>query len=109
MSETSIVSYTNEELDAMERRGESQTDWDYLRNLTDEEIAASVDLEDEDEALPDLTHPGFEGLPPGIGLPKKQITVRLDQDVIDWFKSQGKGYQTRMNAVLRQYMVHHRS
>ena len=37
---------------------------------------------------------------------KRQITVRFDQDVIDWFKSQGKGYQTRMNAVLRHYMEH---
>lgn len=35
--------------------------------------------------------------------PKKQITVRLDADLIEWFKQQGKGYQTRMNAVLRSY------
>ena len=34
---------------------------------------------------------------------KKQLTMRLDADIVDWFKSQGKGYQTRMNAVLRSY------
>ena len=34
---------------------------------------------------------------------KKQLTMRLDQDVVDWFKSQGTGYQTRMNAVLRAF------
>ncbi len=35
--------------------------------------------------------------------PKKQLTVRLDADMVAWFKAQGKGYQTRMNAVLRSY------
>jgi uncharacterized protein (DUF4415 family) len=34
---------------------------------------------------------------------KKPVTLRLDADVLDWFKSLGKGYQTRMNAVLRSY------
>lgn len=34
---------------------------------------------------------------------KKQLTMRLDSDMVDWFKRQGKGYQTRMNAVLRSY------
>ena len=35
---------------------------------------------------------------------KKHITIRFDEDVVDWFKSQGKGYQKRMNAVLRAYV-----
>lgn len=35
--------------------------------------------------------------------PKKQLTVRLDADMVEWFKKQGRGYQTRMNAVLRSY------
>lgn len=34
---------------------------------------------------------------------KQQITVRLDADLVEWFKAQGRGYQTRMNAVLRAY------
>ena len=38
-------------------------------------------------------------------LPSKQaISVRIDRDVLDFFKSQGRGYQTRINAVLRSYM-----
>lgn len=36
--------------------------------------------------------------------PKKQITVRLDADVLDWLKSSGKGYQTRLNDILRNEM-----
>ncbi|MDR3122875.1 MAG: BrnA antitoxin family protein [Treponema sp.] len=35
---------------------------------------------------------------------KKKINVRLDADVIEWLKSAGKGYQTRMNAILRDAM-----
>ncbi len=36
--------------------------------------------------------------------PKKGVYVRLDADVLDWLKSKGKGYQTRMNAMLRALM-----
>jgi uncharacterized protein (DUF4415 family) len=45
-------------------------------------------------------------LPEGGGLPprKRGVHIRLDADVVDWFKSQGPGYQTRMNAVLRAFM-----
>ncbi|PYR64769.1 MAG: hypothetical protein DMF87_08030 [Acidobacteria bacterium] len=35
---------------------------------------------------------------------KETITIRVDADVLDWFKSEGSGYQTRMNRVLRHYM-----
>lgn len=35
---------------------------------------------------------------------KQQLTLRLDADVVDWFKSQGEGYQTRINAALRQFV-----
>jgi uncharacterized protein (DUF4415 family) len=36
---------------------------------------------------------------------KQQITARLDADVLDWLKSQGKGYQSRINAILRREML----
>jgi uncharacterized protein (DUF4415 family) len=35
---------------------------------------------------------------------KTAVTIRIDGDVLDWFKNAGKGYQSRMNAVLRSYM-----
>ena len=37
---------------------------------------------------------------------KKTVNVRLDADVIEWLQSAGRGYQTRMNAILRQVMAH---
>jgi uncharacterized protein (DUF4415 family) len=99
------VRYTAEELDEKIQRGETLTDWDRVRALTDEEIEASIDWEDEGTFDWDNA---FAGLPP-IGEPKKQVTVRLDKDVLDFFKSQGRGYQTRMNAVLRHWMNAHKS
>ena len=38
------------------------------------------------------------------GETREAISIRLDQDVLEWFRGQGPGYQTRMNAVLRSYM-----
>lgn len=39
---------------------------------------------------------------------KQTITIRLDADVLDWFRRQGRGYQTRINKLLRSYMEAHR-
>ncbi len=39
---------------------------------------------------------------------KKPVTIRLDEDVLNWMKAQGKGYQSRINAVLRAYYEAHR-
>lgn len=42
---------------------------------------------------------------PDVCLPRKQtITIRLDADVLDWLRQQGRGYQTRINKLLRSYM-----
>lgn len=46
----------------------------------------------------------FCGTPLPEPTPKKAISLRLDPDILEFFKSEGKGYQTRMNAVLRAYM-----
>lgn len=40
---------------------------------------------------------------------KTHLTVRFDPDIVEWFKSQGKGYQSRMNDALRQYMEEYRT
>jgi uncharacterized protein (DUF4415 family) len=41
-------------------------------------------------------------------LPKEQVTLRLDRDVLEWFRAKGRGYQTRINTVLRAYYLHER-
>jgi len=40
---------------------------------------------------------------------KTQLTLRIDSDVLDWYKNQGSGYQTKINALLRAYMDAHQS
>jgi uncharacterized protein (DUF4415 family) len=40
--------------------------------------------------------------------PKATVTIRLDRQVLEWFKAQGPRYQTRINALLRAYMEAHR-
>jgi len=66
-------------------------------------------LKDEDidyAEIPDLSALGKEFWDKAVvkrAEPKAQVTIRLDREVLDWFKSQGKGYQSRINAILRAY------
>ena len=92
-----IVRYTADELEEMRRRGEDQTDWARVDALTEEELEASIDKEEEGEL-------DWSTVQVGIPEPKLQLTLRIDADVVEWFKNQGAGYQTRMNAVLRSYV-----
>lgn len=75
-----------------------------------DEIDAIPDEQIDTSDIPELDEAFFKNarlvLPAGPN--KKTVTMRLDEDVIDWFKSHGKGHLTRMNAVLRAYMLTHR-
>jgi uncharacterized protein (DUF4415 family) len=82
----------------------SLTDWERLDALEDEDI----DLSDIPEITPEMLAGAVvrRGLRP---VPKKtQIALRVDSDVLAWFKTQGRGYQTRINALLRAYVDAHR-
>ena len=71
-----------------------------LREISDAEIDATSPPELSD--LPDDFWDDAEViLPPS----KEAISMRVDEDVLEWFRSQGPRYQTRMNAVLRSYMT----
>ena len=72
------------------------------RSSAGERLAVVVDLLD-------VAAGGIRGALFRPGRPfKKPIAMRLDADVLDWFQRQGPGYQTRINAALREYMDHHR-
>jgi uncharacterized protein (DUF4415 family) len=78
----------------------SRTDWQYLDRLTDDEIAAAV-ASDPDAAPLDVDwSQAVLVVPPR----KKAISIRVDPDVLDYFKKEGAGYQRRINAVLRSYV-----
>ncbi len=76
----------------------SKTDWARVKAMKDSEI----DYSD----IPPLEKDFFKKavLWPGT---KKQITLRLDPDVVDFFKKKGRGYQSMINAVLRKYVEAH--
>ena len=97
MSEKHITRYSAEKL----KKG--RTDWARVDKLTDEEITAAMrddpdwaDLMDIDWSKAELVHPAR----------KKPVSIRLDEDIIAYFKKTGRGYQTRINTVLRSYMEH---
>ena len=77
----------------------SRTDWARLEKMPD----GDIDLSD----VPELDAEFF--LTAKIRMPqaKKAVSIRLDQDVLAWYRDQGGAYQTRMNAVLRMYMQAH--
>lgn len=83
------------------RRLKGKTDWERLNKMTDEEIDASIandpdwaEFKEIDWSKAELVYP----------LKKQAISIRVDQDVLDYFKREGAGYQRRINAVLRTYV-----
>ncbi|BCH68441.1 hypothetical protein RvVAT039_pl12740 (plasmid) [Agrobacterium vitis] len=94
---TKMVSYT---LDTLPPLTDAQrTELSVLAKLPDDEIDFSDIPELTDEQLKNAVRGRF------YRPIKQQITARVDADVVDWLKSQGKGYQARMNAILRREML----
>jgi uncharacterized protein (DUF4415 family) len=78
----------------------SKTDWKRLSAMDDK----AIDTSD----IPELDDDFFRHAE--IKLPAKQpVTLRVDADVLTWFKAQGQGYQTRINKLLRRYMENQQS
>ncbi|MEA2879915.1 MAG: hypothetical protein QOF14_5111 [Hyphomicrobiales bacterium] len=76
-----------------------RTNWAKVARMTDADIEAQTrgaddaPMTDEEWARAPLVRPD-----------KVAVGLRLDNDVLRWFKARGKGYQTRINAVLRRYI-----
>ena len=91
--------HTNPVIRTVEKPGKVRVSWKKLRSMTEEEIMRTsppelADLPDDffDEA--DLVFPSG----------KRMISIRIDEDVLEWFKGASPRYQTHINAVLRTYM-----
>jgi uncharacterized protein (DUF4415 family) len=81
---------------------ESQTDWERVKNMTELEIEAGA-ASDTDGQPTDAAF--WENAQVVMPQRKRAISLHVDSDVLEWFKkSHGRGYQTRMNAALREYM-----
>ena len=78
----------------------SRTNWVKIDALGDTEIDFS-DIAEQGKTF-------FKRAMLRLPEPKAAVTIRLDRQVLNWFKSQGRGYQTRINALLRAYMEAHK-
>jgi uncharacterized protein (DUF4415 family) len=78
----------------------SLTNFRRLRSMKDKDILLSAEHPEADlkHIVRGIVRSGLKIVPP-----KRSVSLRIDADVLEWFKSKGAGYQTRINSVLRAY------
>jgi uncharacterized protein (DUF4415 family) len=99
---SATVRYTAKQIKTKIARGEDRTNWAKVNATTGAKLEASIrsDMDMDDvHGEPDWKQ-GVMGLPS----PKDHINIRIDHDVLEWFKKNGRGYQTLMNNVLRAFV-----
>lgn len=77
-------------------RTTGKTDFNRLRRMRDANI--------DDSDIPRLDKSFWKTAKLTTPEPKERLTIRVDRDVVQWLKKAGRGYQTRINAILRSYM-----
>lgn len=82
-------------------RRKGKTDWERFDAMTDEEVEAAIANDPDWADFKDIDWSDAVMIMPPK---KKAISIRLDEDVLDFFKREGEGYQRRINAVLRSFM-----
>lgn len=92
-----------EQPDGTYRPSASKTDWDKVKALTDAQVEAAARSDPDAPLLDDAFWEAAQAIAP-VRIAKRHQGLRLDAEVIDWFKAQGPGWQTRMNAVLKAYV-----
>lgn len=91
-----IVRYSAEELAKLK----SETDWEKVDAVSEDEVERQA--QEDEGPLPEEWE---STVVIGIPEPRQSIHIRVDADVLRWFKAQGPGYQTRINAVLRAFVA----
>ena len=94
-----VTTVTLDEAKAME----SQTDWEALEEKTDRETREAVESDPDTYFLDEDWFEAATFVNPSAE--KERISIRLDEDILEFFRSQGSGYQSRINKVLREYMT----
>lgn len=88
--------------DPLPPKGRAEDRWADFDELTDKDIARAI--ADDPDAAPILGEEFWRNAKVTLPVPKQAISIRLDEDVLTYFKAQGPGYQSRINAVLRSYV-----
>jgi uncharacterized protein (DUF4415 family) len=100
---TSITRYSADDIKTLQARGESRTNWQKAGSMDPEKLRASISSDADEAGLEfDWTQAS-----PVLPSPKAILHMRVDQEILDYFKAQGKGYQTAINAVLASYVKAH--
>lgn len=102
-----IVSYTTEEIAAMRARGEDKTDWTTVQAKTEPQLAADIASDSAWKGVPEDWVKHDHAAIRLMRRPREnklQVTIRFDADVLEYFRKQGRGWQGRMNSVLRSFM-----
>jgi uncharacterized protein (DUF4415 family) len=94
------VRYMAKQIKAKIARGDDRTNWDKADAATGAKLEDSIGA-DVDDAQ---NEPDWTNSVAGIPARKDHINIRVDHDVLQWFRSNGKGYQTLMNNVLRAFV-----
>lgn len=105
MPKPKIVRYTSKELEAMLARGESRTDWERVRNMTEAEVERNARADPDAPPLTDKELSQMKGVRrgrPKLARPKQQVTLRLSAKVLAHYRAGGPGWQTRIDADLRK-------
>lgn len=92
-----------EQPDGSYRPAEGRTDWHRVRAMSDDEVEAAAASDSDAPALDETFWRSARVAVPHQ-IRKRHTGLRIDEDVLAWFRAQGRGYQTRMNAVLRAYV-----
>jgi uncharacterized protein (DUF4415 family) len=92
---------TSRALPRQARTRQDRTDWPRVRAMTNAEIGSAV-ADDADTFVSDADWISKARLVMPEG--KQMVTMRIDGDVLEWFRKTGRGYQTRINAVPRGFV-----
>ena len=101
MSKEHIVRYSAEDIQKLVAERRDKTDWARVDALTDSEIERTMRDDPDWRDFIDIDWSKAEIVVPQK---KKAISIRLDEDIVDFFQASGKGYQTRINAVLCHFV-----
>jgi uncharacterized protein (DUF4415 family) len=85
------------------RARDSETDWDALEEKTDDEIREAVESDPDTYFLDEDWFEAATFVDPSAE--KERISIRLDKDILEFFRAGGRGYQSRINKVLREYVA----
>jgi uncharacterized protein (DUF4415 family) len=97
-----MTSFSSDDLKARRARGESGSDLARVRAKSEAELERDIADDPDFRDIPADWHEAARVVMPAA---KRLLSLRLDADVVDWFRERGPGYQTRINAVLRAFVT----